>query len=109
MYSKLGMAWVYKYAVQLHSNGEYSNLQMTLLNDLADHFIAKVVLVYCRGADFEGGEKPNGGPLEIKIFFVEGGKRNGLERGQEPSKTPLHLFIQQKIKFLNLPPDNRGK
>ena len=33
----------------------------------------KKVLVYYLRADFQGGEKPKGGPLEIEIFFVAGG------------------------------------
>ena len=37
-----------------------------------------VYLVYYLRADFEGDEKPKGGPLEIH-FFVEGGWRKGLE------------------------------
>ena len=31
----------------------------------------KVLIPYLH-ADFEGGEKPKGGPLEIEFFFVEG-------------------------------------
>ena len=44
---------------------------------------------------FQRIEKPKGGPLEIENFFVEGGLRKGLERGQEPSKNPLRLYNQQ--------------
>ena len=32
-----------------------------------------LVLVYYLGTDFEADEKPKGGPLEIEIFFAEGG------------------------------------
>ena len=44
-------------------------------------------------------KKSKGGPLEIENFFVEGGLRKGFEGGQEPSKTPLRLFNQQKNKI----------
>ena len=70
-------------------------------------FVDLAVLIGYLCTDFEGGEKPKGGPLEIEFFFVEGGLRKGLEGGQEPSKTLFHLFNQQKIKILNLPRDNR--
>ena len=33
-----------------------------------------MVLVYYLHPDFQSVEKPKGGPLEIEIFFVEGGK-----------------------------------
>ena len=32
-----------------------------------------MVLMYYLGTDFEGGEKPKGGHLEIEIFFIDGG------------------------------------
>ena len=38
-------------------------------------------------------------PLEIENFFVEGVNEMGLEVGQEPSKTLLRLFNQQKTKI----------
>ena len=38
-------------------------------------------------------------PLEIENFFVEGVNEMGLEGGQEPSKTLLRLFNQQKTKI----------
>ena len=38
-----------------------------------------VVLVPYRVADFQGGQKPKGEPLEIGNFFVEGDRRKGLE------------------------------
>ena len=47
------------------------------------------------------------GPLEIEIFFVEGGLRKGLEGGQEFSKTFHSLFIQQENKFLKSVHNNR--
>ena len=58
-----------------------------------------MVLVNYRRPHFQGDEKPKGGPLEIEIFFVEGGLRKGLEGGQKPSKTLLRLFNQQKTKI----------
>ena len=59
----------------------------------------KEVLIPFGPADFQRVEKPKGVPLEID-FFVEGGLRKGLEGGQEPSKTLLHIFKQQKNKIL---------
>ena len=32
-----------------------------------------MVLMYYLGTDFEGGEKPKGGPLEIGFFLINGG------------------------------------
>ena len=57
-----------------------------------------LVLIGYLVSDFHSVEKPQGGPLEIEKFFVEAGLRKGLEGGQEPSKTPLRLFNQQKTK-----------
>ena len=55
------------------------------------------VLVYYPG-HFKELQKPKGGPLEILIFFIEGGLRKRLEGGQEPPKTLPHLFKQLKNK-----------
>ena len=52
-----------------------------------------MVLILYRGADFQEGEKPKGAPLEIEIFLV-------WREGQEPSKSLLRLFNQQKNKIL---------
>ena len=49
------------------------------------------------GTDFDGCEKPKGGPLEIENFFVEGVNERGWKGGQEPSKPPPPTFFQQKI------------
>ena len=63
-------------------------------------------------ADFEDGEKPQGGDTwKSKFYLLMGGQRKGLEGRQEPSKTLFiqqqkHLFIQQRIQFLNPRPDN---
>ena len=62
-----------------------------------------MVLVYYLQVDFLALK--NQRALEIGNLFVKGDLRKGLEGGQEPSKTHL-LFIQQKIKFLNLLIDN---
>ena len=59
-----------------------------------------VVLIPYLPADFKHAKKPKGGPLEIEFFFVEGGLRKGLEGGQEPFKTLLRFFKQQKNKIL---------
>ena len=64
------------------------------------------VLTYYLQPHFQSVEKPKGGPLEIEIFFVEGGLRKVLEGGQEPSKTFLHLFNQQETKISNVVVDN---
>ena len=53
-----------------------------------------LVLIGYLPADFEHAKKPKGGHLEIEFFL-----RKGLEGDQEPSKTLLHFFNQQKLKF----------
>ena len=59
-----------------------------------------LVLIGYLVSDFHSVEKPKGKPLEIGKFFVEAGLRKGLEGGQEPSKTLLHIFFQLKNKIL---------
>ena len=66
----------------------------------------KMVLTCYLWAHFQSVEKPKGGPLEIEIFFVEGGKLKGLEGGQEPSKTPSDFFSNKKIRIENVLTDN---
>ena len=41
-----------------------------------------MVLVYYPGTDFEGDEKPKGGPLEIENLFLRGVDERGW-RGSE--------------------------
>ena len=36
-----------------------------------------MVLMYYLGTDFEGGEKPKGGPLEIDFFKLRGVNERG--------------------------------
>ena len=57
-------ASMYKY---LYEFDNYLNNGMVLINYLH--------------TDFQSVEKPKGGPLEIEIFFVEGGLRKELEGG----------------------------
>ena len=49
--------------------------------------------------DFQGGEKPKGGPLKIEKFFVEGDWRKGLEGVRSLLKPSSTFLINKNIKF----------
>ena len=55
---------------------------------------------------FQRDEKPKGGPLEIEIFFVEGGLRKGLEGVRSLLKPSSAFLINKKLKFQNVGADN---
>ena len=57
-------------------------------------------------ADFKCGEKPKGGPLEIKFFLLRGVNERGWRGVMSLLKPPLAFIINKKINFLNLLADN---
>ena len=65
-----------------------------------------MVLMYYLGTDFEGGEKPKGGPLESEIFLLMGVNERSWRGVRSLLKTPSTFLITRKIKFLNMYLDN---